>query len=94
MKDKSRALERKLESEKECAICNAEYSSENGRCPRVLNCGQTYCHGCIESMLGDSNYSKQMREEKHLPCPECRRVTKIQEAAALNKNYTVLALLD
>jgi hypothetical protein len=45
-------------------------------------------------MLGDSNYSKQMREEKHLPCPECRRVTKIQEAAALNKNYTVLALLD
>jgi len=92
----ARDLEQKLESLKECGICNRSYTLSDERCPRQLQCGHTLtcCHTCMNEMLSNGDLCKTLRGVSHLPCPFCRKVTKVKQAEELNKDFTVLALLD
>ena len=76
----------------ECGICLERFDPPL-RTPRILSCGHTYCEGCLQSLLTPL---VGVVGHKELPCPTCRKLTKVPQgqASQLGKNYTAIALLE
>ena len=61
-----------------CDICFNDFN-EGNRCPRILSCGHTFCHGCIQKLI----------EEKST-CPKCSGKIEYEEAIKALVNFFVL----
>ena len=74
-----------------CSICLEGFQETAAKMPRNMDCGHTFCQGCLELML-----VKLPREEKGthktLPCPTCRENTRVPNGKAeqLVKNFLAL----
>ena len=67
----------------ECSTC-CERFDEQGRCPRLLSCGHTFCSSCIERLI----------KENAVNCPTCRKTVSVPAGvAALPKNFALLDIL-
>ncbi|CAI2334048.1 unnamed protein product [Caenorhabditis sp. 36 PRJEB53466] len=67
---------------KVCEICAFEYSAEQSRTPRVLQCGHTVCEGC----------AGRLAKGTELKCPFDRQITTIKSVEDLPKNFVVLTM--
>ncbi|CAO4376193.1 unnamed protein product [Caenorhabditis nigoni] len=72
-----------------CGVCYRTYSNSNSRkIPLMLkNCGHTICEGCAGRIL-KANYNS------YLPCPFCRKKTRVDSVTKLPKNYGMLQMLN
>ena len=74
-----------------CSICLEGFQETAAKMPRNMDCGHTFCQGCLELML-----VKLPREakatHKTLPCPTCREDTRVPNGKAeqLVKNFLAL----
>jgi RING-type zinc-finger len=63
-----------------------------GRLPRVLDCGHSYCEGCLESIKNQSR-----SHSIALPCPGCRHPTTFPAGRAVSSlptNFAITQLVD
>ena len=67
-------------AELECEICYFKFD-ESDNCPRMLQCGHTYCHECIGKII-----------EQNSICPKCNKKIKANQAHHVPKNFYVLSL--
>ena len=69
----------------ECSICTLDYGLASDRVPRVLNCGHTFCHSCLNQCL---------RNDAIL-CPFCSTSTRVtfSEVSRIPINYGILDML-
>eukprot|EP00808_Paulinella_micropora_P027390 g52026.t1 len=70
----------------ECSLCYEPYNGEE-RCPRLLKCGHTYCHSCLQQILkGDGS----------IDCPVDRQNNLVEnrDLTMLQKNFALLSLVD
>lgn len=79
----------------ECNICFERFDNEN-HVPRILNCGHTQCHACVVLGLSGVPFeiikaytSTGIHDTKAYTCPQCRKVTFVQNGSAtsLTKNF-------
>ncbi|CAO4376194.1 unnamed protein product [Caenorhabditis nigoni] len=72
-----------------CGVCYRTYSDSNKKkTPLILkNCGHTICEGCAARILKANCNS-------HLPCPFCRKKTRVDSVTKLPKNYGMLQMLN
>lgn len=69
----------------ECPICFETYNQSQLR-PKLLQCGHTVCHTCLEKLL--ANTINGVR------CPFCSKVSRMSSISQLADNLTVLKILD
>ena len=50
----------------QCLVCLGEYES-----PKMLSCGHSFCAGCLEPILGELSYRREIR------CPACRAMSRL-----------------
>ena len=69
----------------ECSICTEEMTVA-----RVLPCGHSFCHNCLEQCL------EHLAHGGDFPCPTCRAIYKVTKAGvqAIPKNVFVNKLID
>jgi hypothetical protein len=64
-----------------CPVCADSYQSEEKKCPRILPCGHTFCHSCIN----------ELRTYNGIKCPYCSTYHySIHEACECVKNYALI----
>ncbi|GMT23849.1 hypothetical protein PFISCL1PPCAC_15146, partial [Pristionchus fissidentatus] len=68
-----------------CTICSESYGSSKF-IPRSLDCGHTFCEGCI--------YNDKLRINNKVKCPMCTRVTELPDSKKLSINYALLSLAE
>ena len=64
-----------------CEICYNDFGKEIRR-PRMLSCGHTHCHNCIEKFI-----------ESKSPCPMCNVQIKQKHVSDIPVNFYVLSML-
>ena len=75
----------------ECDICLVEWDSTH-RIPRLLNCGHTFCHMCLRSIL-----SKSLSQKKPFQCPTCnveQPIKSEKDIKSLIKNFNLLRIVE
>ncbi|XP_057814048.2 uncharacterized protein LOC131027971 isoform X2 [Cryptomeria japonica] len=82
----------------ECSICLQQYDEEEDRIPRVLSCGHSPCHSCLNELprhWTDSN-SSSSSSSCLIRCPECTQWVKLplQGPSGLPKNIELLRLIQ
>ncbi|CAJ0587380.1 unnamed protein product, partial [Mesorhabditis spiculigera] len=76
-------------TELECSVCCEAYDSLKYR-PMTLNCGHTFCDGCVRRLMPNAAPDLgSASAEHHGKCPNCR--VKVVSSAP---NYTVIGMLD
>ncbi|XP_038058536.1 tripartite motif-containing protein 45-like [Patiria miniata] len=70
----------------ECSICHTRYQE-----PKMLDCSHSFCLRCIQELK-----QSQQPDDGKITCPLCQRQTILPEGgvAKLNKNYTLMSLVD
>ena len=68
----------------ECPICSETYN-RRARCPKVLQCGHTFCNGCLSDW--------EIRSLNGIECPRCRRVER-RTVVDIPQNYDTLEYLE
>ena len=78
-----------------CAICFERFLDDGGthgtaRMPRVLQCGHSFCEGCLEDQLRDKPTGA--RGSKTIACPTCRVDCWVAHGSAskLTANFSLL----
>ena len=67
----------------ECSICLEDYNDE-GKCPRLLSCGHSFCSSCLERLLHGNS----------IDCPKCRHVVAVPTGVqGLLKNFALLDIV-
>lgn len=69
----------------ECPICMETYNQDQLR-PKLLQCGHTVCHHCLEKLLANTIMGVR--------CPFCSKVSRMSSISQLADNLTVLKILD
>jgi len=90
----SKELFGRLKVQTDCPVCycsfesKAEHKGEENHVPRVLRCGHTLCHQCVENNLP--------LEKRKFQCPFCRmeQPTPPNRAEGIPVNYTVVDFLQ
>ncbi|RLN31703.1 hypothetical protein BBJ28_00021908, partial [Nothophytophthora sp. Chile5] len=78
----------------ECELCNEPYDEDDGvdgRIPRLLVCGHTFCQSCLEDWANVGAAANGTAAA--VECPTCRRVTRFDGAVgarALPKNFELV----
>lgn len=77
----------------ECTICLQPYSAEEEHCPRILSCGHSPCHSCVNEL--PRHWSDSASRNCLIRCPECNQWVKLplQGASGLPKNIQILRLI-
>ena len=70
----------------ECSVCCLPFDDQN-ICPRILNCGHSFCTSCLERFLTADN---------KIQCPTCRVEVNVPQAgvAGLPKNFALLDIIN
>ena len=82
-----------------CEVCAEKFAHIEGRVPRVLSCGHTFCESCIEKLdrkiiRKESKLSTYLQNFR-VSCPRCKNRTTIEgNITALPKNYSFLDLIE
>ncbi|KAI0221556.1 hypothetical protein LSAT2_027126 [Lamellibrachia satsuma] len=73
-----------------CLICFEPFTS-----PKMLQCGHTFCEGCLQSFY-DANQETRLPHSKKLCCPTCREETPFpgNGIAALRNDFRVHKMKD
>ena len=77
-----------------CAICFAGFAEEEGLIPRLLQCGHSFCEGCLQR-LADTNQGS--KDQGTILCAKCRYETPLPKgtgAKFLPRNFDLLELLS
>ena len=70
----------------QCSICFEGYNDKN-KCPRLLNCGHSFCSSCLEKLLWARGNA--------IDCPTCRNTVAVPTGVAgLSKNFALLDIVD
>lgn len=69
----------------ECPICMETYNQDQLR-PKLLQCGHTVCHHCLEKLLANTIMGVR--------CPFCSKVSRMSSISQMADNLTVLKILD
>ena len=83
---------------RDCSICYTAMMSEDGRIPRLLPCGHTFCTECIRNIYATSEdpfiYSGRMARGIH--CPHCKLPCTIPngDVTKLPKNFILLEIIS
>ena len=64
-----------------CPVCRYSYSESKTKTPRLLQCGHTMCHECLQHMI----------KEAVVKCPICRCATPVprNKVENLKKNFAL-----
>ena len=65
-----------------CDICFDDFG-EGKRCPRMLQCGHSYCHECIDKFI----------KSRSSCCPKCKKKITYLEVNQVPVNYSLVSLL-
>ncbi|UJR25954.1 hypothetical protein I4U23_007302 [Adineta vaga] len=65
----------------QCPVCLTSYTE-----PRLLPCGHTYCHQCLDRLMQDDN--------DVVTCPECRKQHIVPDDGVFPPNFVVRNLLE
>ena len=83
---------------RECSICFNAMTSEDGRIPRLLTCGHTFCTECIKNIFAVSDYASiyRRRAEREILCPHCKAPCMIPngDVTKLPKNFILLDIIS
>ena len=83
-----------------CEVCAEKFAHIEGRVPRVLSCGHTFCESCIEKLDRWKIICKESKlftylESFRVSCPRCKNKTTVEgNITALPKNYSFLDLIE
>jgi len=84
-----------------CAVCFDSYD-EADHLPRLLSCGHTFCHQCLDSLCRTKKKKSQPTASEEsgaaAVCPKCRHPTPLSHgsrgASSLPRNFELLDLLS
>ncbi|GMR47459.1 hypothetical protein PMAYCL1PPCAC_17654, partial [Pristionchus mayeri] len=68
-----------------CSICSETFDSAKFT-PRSLDCGHTFCEGCI--------YNDKVRVNNVVKCPLCQKDTDVPDGKMLPTNYLILSMAN
>ena len=71
-----------------CPLCLKTYED-----PRILPCQHSACEKCLSSYI-KTIVHKETDQHNGLPCPVCKKKTKLKDASMFPKSLTIAALLD
>ena len=65
-----------------CPVCRYPYDTSKPRTPRILHCGHTTCHACLQKLF----------KESVIGCPFCRDLTPVMgnNIENLQKNFALV----
>ena len=66
----------------DCPVCFDRYD-QSSKCPRMLNCGHTFCHSCLERILQNSKL-----------CSTCNKKITFNNVGDVPINYALKSILD
>ena len=70
--------------EPECSICYEHYDDQS-KCPRLLNCGHSFCSRCLKRLL----------HRNTIDCPKCRNPVVVPFGVdGLLKNFALLDIMN
>ena len=65
-----------------CDICFNPFGKDL-QCPRMLTCGHTFCHKCIDKFI-----------QTESPCPKCNVKIEQKEVSQVSVNFLAISLLE
>ncbi|GAV62128.1 Pkinase domain-containing protein/Ank_2 domain-containing protein/Ank_3 domain-containing protein/zf-RING_2 domain-containing protein [Cephalotus follicularis] len=75
-----------------CPICQTPFSDQPNTTPLLLNCGHTFCHHCLSTILSSAPHSNS---KPSLSCPKCRHLSPLGNSLlSLPKNFSLLLSLS
>ena len=82
----------------ECGVCNNYFGSQGDRIPRLLSCGHTFCHSCLDHLCHKqnlSNYCNNENQTTEIFCPFDRQPTQLGPNGILDlkRNFALLDLI-
>ena len=91
----------------ECGVCSNYFGSQGDRIPRLLSCGHTFCHSCLDRLCQKQNYLLQQQnlsnsyhnginqQTTEIFCPFDRQRTELgpNGISDLKRNFALLDLI-
>lgn len=71
-----------------CAVCFELFKEEEGRLPRLLHCGHSFCENCLAKL-------NEKKQGGGVECPKCRQITPLPQGGVKSfpRNFDLLDLL-